>query len=38
MYINNIIMALDSPQCIHDQISVISGANWICYCTEMIFP
>ena len=36
MYINNIIMAWDSPQCIHDLISVISGANRICYCTVMI--
>ena len=33
MYINNIIMGWDSPQCIHDLISVVSGANRICSCT-----
>ena len=38
MYINNIIMAWDGPQYIHDLISVISGANRICNCTEMILP
>ena len=38
MFINNIIMGRDSPQCIHDLFSVVSGANRICNCTEMIIP
>ena len=37
MYINNFIMTWDSPQCIYDSITVVSGANSICYCTEIIF-
>ena len=35
---SNIIMAWDSPQCIQDLISVVSGASRICYYTEIIFP
>ena len=38
LYINNIIMVWEGPQCIHDLNSVVIEANTICYCTEIIFP
>ena len=31
-------MAWDSPQCIHDLMSVVSGVDRIRNCTEIIFP